>query len=582
MRNERTIAYFTMEIALDDDMPTYSGGLGVLAGDTIRSAADLSVPLVGITLLHRKGYFYQHLDENGWQREEAVQWVIEDYLKALPQRADVAIEGRNVLIRPWLYEVVGIGGFKVPVYFLDTDLAENDAQDRSLTDHLYGGDERYRLCQEIVLGIGGARILRSLGYDCIKRYHMNEGHSGLLTMELLDQEVKRAGRIKITQNDIESVRKQCVFTTHTPVPAGHDQFPMNLVRDVLRISEVLVDLADSFSSELVRRILRIPREYPDIRDVSDENKVLNMTYLALNLSHYINGVAKKHGEVSRLMYAGYHVDAITNGVHAATWTSEPFQELYDRYIPGWKLDNFNLRYALSIPKNKVWNAHIAAKKTLLEYINRETNCGMGMNVMTIGFARRATSYKRGDLLFRDIERLKYIAAQIGPFQIIYAGKAHPRDDGGKTLIQRIQQAKNAMKGNIKIVYLENYDLKLAKMLTSGVDIWLNTPQVPREASGTSGMKAALNGIPSFSVLDGWWHEGHIEGLTGWSIGDNDGSDEAAEVTTLYEKLEKTIIPIFYHHNDHFLEIMRHCIAINGSFFNTHRMIQQYVLNAYYQ
>jgi starch phosphorylase len=582
MRNERTIAYFTMEIALDDDMPTYSGGLGVLAGDTIRSAADLSVPLVGITLLHRKGYFYQHLDENGWQREEAVQWVIEDYLKALPQRADVAIEGRNVLIRPWLYEVVGIGGFKVPVYFLDTDLAENDAQDRSLTDHLYGGDERYRLCQEIVLGIGGARILRSLGYDCIKRYHMNEGHSGLLTMELLDQEVKRAGRIKITQNDIESVRKQCVFTTHTPVPAGHDQFPMNLVRDVLRISEVLVDLADSFSSELVRRILRIPREYPDIRDVSDENKVLNMTYLALNLSHYINGVAKKHGEVSRLMYAGYHVDAITNGVHAATWTSEPFQELYDRYIPGWKLDNFNLRYALSIPKDKVWNAHMTAKKTLLEYINRETNCGMGMNVMTIGFARRATSYKRGDLLFRDIERLKYIAAQIGPFQIIYAGKAHPRDDGGKTLIQRIQQAKNAMKGNIKIVYLENYDLKLAKMLTSGVDIWLNTPQVPREASGTSGMKAALNGIPSFSVLDGWWHEGHIEGLTGWSIGDNDGSDEAAEVTTLYEKLEKTIIPIFYHHNDHFLEIMRHCIAINGSFFNTHRMIQQYVLNAYYQ
>ena len=582
MRNERTIAYFTMEIALDDDMPTYSGGLGVLAGDTIRSAADLSVPLVGITLLHRKGYFYQHLDENGWQREEAVQWVIEDYLKALPQRADVAIEGRNVLIRPWLYEVVGIGGFKVPVYFLDTDLAENDAQDRSLTDHLYGGDERYRLCQEIVLGIGGARILRSLGYDCIKRYHMNEGHSGLLTMELLDQEVKRAGRIKITQNDIESVRKQCVFTTHTPVPAGHDQFPMNLVRDVLRISEVLVDLADSFSSELVRRILRIPREYPDIRDVSDENKVLNMTYLALNLSHYINGVAKKHGEVSRLMYAGYHVDAITNGVHAATWTSEPFQELYDRYIPGWKLDNFNLRYALSIPKDKVWNAHMTAKKTLLEYINRETNCGMGMNVMTIGFARRATSYKRGDLLFRDIERLKYIAAQIGPFQIIYAGKAHPRDDGGKTLIQRIQQAKNAMKGNIKIVYLENYDLKLAKMLTSGVDIWLNTPQVPREASGTSGMKAALNGIPSFSVLDGWWHEGHIEGLTGWSIGDKDGSDEAAEVATLYEKLEKTIIPIFYHHNDHFLEIMRHCIAINGSFFNTHRMIQQYVLNAYYQ
>jgi len=581
MRSEKAIAYFSMEIAIDEDMPTYSGGLGVLAGDTIRSAADLSVPLVGVTLLHRKGYFYQYLDENGWQREESVQWVIEDYLKALPQRAAVIIEGRNVVIRPWIREVIGIGGFKVPVYFLDTDLAENNMQDRSLTDYLYGGDQRYRLCQEILLGIGGARILRSLGYEYIKRFHMNEGHASLLTLELLEEEMEKAGRTKISRDDIESVRKKCIFTTHTPVPAGHDQFPMKLVKDVLCLSEDLVDLADAFSSDLLRRILQIPKEYPDIREVSDESKALNMTYLALNLSHYVNGVAKKHGEISRLMFAGYNIDAITNGVHASTWTARPFQELYDQYIPGWKSDNFNLRYALSIPKNKVWDAHMAAKKTLLEYVNRETNCGMGMNILTIGFARRATSYKRGDLLFSDIERLKEISSMTGPLQVIFSGKAHPQDSGGKELIQRILRAKEALKGNIKIVYLENYDLRLAKMITSGVDIWLNTPQVPYEASGTSGMKAALNGIPSLSVLDGWWHEGHIEGLTGWAIGSNERINEVGDAAALYEKLEKTVVPIFYHHKDHFIDIMRHCIALNGSFFNTHRMVQQYVLNAYY-
>jgi len=581
MRSEKAIAYFSMEIAIDEDMPTYSGGLGVLAGDTIRSAADLSVPLVGVTLLHRKGYFYQYLDENGWQREESVQWVIEDYLKALPQRAAVIIEGRNVVIRPWIREVIGIGGFKVPVYFLDTDLAENNMQDRSLTDYLYGGDQRYRLCQEILLGIGGARILRSLGYEYIKRFHMNEGHASLLTLELLEEEMEKAGRTKISRDDIESVRKKCIFTTHTPVPAGHDQFPMKLVKDVLCLSEDLVDLADAFSSDLLRRILQIPKEYPDIREVSDESKALNMTYLALNLSHYVNGVAKKHGEISRLMFAGYNIDAITNGVHASTWTARPFQELYDQYIPGWKSDNFNLRYALSIPKNKVWDAHMAAKKTLLEYVNRETNCGMGMNILTIGFARRATSYKRGDLLFSDIERLKEISSMTGPLQVIFSGKAHPQDSGGKELIQRILRAKEALKGNIKIVYLENYDLRLAKMITSGVDIWLNTPQVPYEASGTSGMKAALNGIPSLSVLDGWWHEGHIEGLTGWAIGSNERINEVGDAAALYEKLEKTVVPIFYHHKDHFIDIMRHCISLNGSFFNTHRMVQQYVLNAYY-
>ncbi|HWP47596.1 MAG TPA: alpha-glucan family phosphorylase [Candidatus Limnocylindrales bacterium] len=566
MNNQRSIAYFSMEIGLEAGIPTYSGGLGVLAGDTIRAAADLNVPMVAVTLLHRKGYFYQRLDANGWQREEPVEWVVEDFLEEMPQRTSVTLEGRTVQLRSWRYEVNGIGGFKVPVYFLDTDLPENSEWDRTLTHFLYGGDQHYRLCQEVILGIGGVRMLRALGYKNIERFHMNEGHASLLTLELLDEEVKKAGRKSITHEDIEAVRAKCVFTTHTPVPAGHDKFPLKLVDQVLGRREVF-DM--------------------DMKEIFCCDDLLNMTYLALNLSHYINGVAKKHAEVSKLMFAGYTIDAITNGVHLATWAAKPFQELYDRYIPGWRQDNFSLRYALSIPKQEIWEAHTRAKKRLIFYVNRETNIGMDVDVLTVGFARRATLYKRGDLLFQDIERLKSISSRTGLFQVIYAGKAHPQDQGGKELIRRIFQAKEALRRDVKVVYLENYDMELAKMMTSGVDLWLNTPQPPLEASGTSGMKAAINGIPSLSVLDGWWIEGHIEGITGWSIGENgrgmgESSDRSQDASSLYDKLERVIIPLFYHDRDRFLDVMRHSIALNGSFFNTHRMMQEYVLKAYFR
>lgn len=564
MSELQTIAYFSMEIALEVGIPTYSGGLGVLAGDTIRSAADIKIPMVAMTLLHRKGYFYQKLDSSGWQSEEPVKWVVEDFLVEMPQRAPVIIEGRTVKLRCWKYELEGIGGFKVPVYFLDADLPENSEWDRTLTHFLYGGDQHYRLCQEVVLGIGGVRMLRALGFDNIERFHMNEGHSSLLTLELLDEEVRKAGRESVAPEDVDSVRDKCVFTTHTPIPAGHDQFPM--------------DLAD--------RILA-RREVFDVRDVICCDGVLNMTYLALNFSHYVNGVAMRHGEVSRDMFAGYVIDAITNGVHPATWVAEPFKELYDRYIPGWKQDNFNLRYALSIPKQKVWDAHTEAKKRLLQHVNRETNVGMDANVITLGFARRASAYKRGDLLFHDIQRLKSISSNIGSFQVIFAGKAHPQDQGGKELIKRIFIAKESVKREIRISYLENYDIDLGKMITSGVDVWLNTPEPPLEASGTSGMKAALNGVPSLSVLDGWWVEGHIEGVTGWSIGENnqgwgEARDRSKDASSLYDKLERVIIPMFYHERDLFIDVMLHCIALNGSFFNTQRMLQQYVLRAYFR
>ena len=563
MNNERKIAYFSMEIALEPGMPTYSGGLGVLAGDTIRAAADLEIPIVGVSLLHRKGYFHQKFDPSGWQIEEPVDWKVGDFLTEMPQRVSVTIDGRAVHLRSWQYDARGMGGSDLPVYFLDTDLPDNLEYDKTLTNFLYGGDQHYRLCQETVLGIGGVRMLRTLGYKNIERFHMNEGHASLLTLELLDEEARNAGRKSINHDDVEAVRKKCVFTTHTPVPAGHDQFPMDLVSRVLG-----------------------RREIYDMKDVFCCEGRLNMTYLALNLSHYVNGVAKKHGEVSRLMFAGYNIDAITNGVHVATWTAAPFQELYDRYIPGWKQDSFSLRYALSIPRQDVWEAHVQAKRTLIELVNQRTDVGMDVDVLTIGFARRAATYKRADLLFSDIERLKNIASKVGSFQIVYGGKAHPQDQGGKDLIKRIFEVQKSLGAEIKVGYLENYELELGKIITSGVDVWLNTPQPPLEASGTSGMKAALNGVPSLSVLDGWWIEGCIEGMTGWSIGPNERGtgavgDHSKDAISLYDRLEQTVLPLFYRDRNGFIDVMRHAIALNGSFFNTHRMILQYVEKAYF-
>lgn len=565
---KRRLAYFSMEIALQEVIPTYSGGFGVLAGDTVRSAADLGLSMVAITLLYRKGYFRQRLDEEGWQHEDPSPWTVETFLKELPERVAVSIEGCQVQLRAWQYEVKGIGGKTVPVYFLDADLPENAPADRELTHQLYGGDLRYRLCQELILGIGGVRMLRSLGHNRIERFHMNEGHAALLTVELLDELLHADGRVSPTKRDLEHVRKQCVFTTHTPVPAGHDQFALALATQVLQRPE-----------------LGTPK------DVVTHEGVLSMTHLALNMSNYINGVAKKHGEISRLMFSEHKIAAITNGVHVATWTSPPFAALYDRYIPEWREDNFNLRYVLGIPPHQLWEAHRAAKAQLLEHVHRSTaHHRLDPDVLTIGFARRAATYKRGELLLHDVERLKRINASVERFQVIYAGKAHPADQPGKELIQRIIQAAKQLHDELSIVYLENYDIELAKLLVSGCDLWLNTPQPPLEASGTSGMKAALNGVPSLSTLDGWWVEGCIEGVTGWSIGEPEqglgnhvGDPERAEkdAVSLYDKLERIVLPLFYRERPRFLEVMRHTIALNGSFFNTQRMVQQYVLEAYF-
>ncbi len=585
MNNTRSIAYFTMEIALDPSMPTYSGGLGALAGDTIRSAADLKVPMVAVCLLHRQGYFYQRLDPQGNQTEEPVEWAINDFLAEMPERAQVTIEDRQLQLRAWKYEVKGVSGFVVPVYFLDVDLRENSDWDRHLTGQLYGGDEWYRLCQEVILGIGGVRMLRALGYQDLRRFHMNEGHAAFLTLELLNEETARNGKTEIGHQEIEAVREKCIFTTHTPVPAGHDQFPLDLVEKVGGNLKYVIDNQDTFAVDVQRHIFQYGGDFTRLPELTLRGLRLNMTYLALNLSNYVNGVAKKHGEVSRLMFADYPVDSITNGVHAATWVTGPFQALFDRHIPGWREDNFSLRYVLNIPEAELWEAHQQIKQELMAYVNRETNAGMDKDVLTLGFARRMATYKRADLLFSDMERLRRLAREVGSLQIIYAGKAHPRDDQGKDIIRRITEAGRALRPDVKVAYLADYDTWLARLLTGGVDVWLNTPQPPNEASGTSGMKAAVNGVPSLSTLDGWWLEGNIENFTGWAIGSpvvqgHESYDCSGDADCLYAKLEKIIVPMYYRHRQAFMRTMYGAIALNGAFFNTQRMVQQYVVKAY--
>ncbi len=562
MPEKELIAYFSMEIALDPLMPTYSGGLGILAGDTLRSAADGAMPMVGVTLLHRQGYFRQQLDGNGWQNEEPCPWPVEQHVKELPARVTVNIEARAVRLRAWQFDVRGTGGNIVPVYLLDSALPENSEWDRRLTDQLYGGDAWYRLCQEIVLGIGGVRMLRALGHDGLQRFHMNEGHASLLALELLDERARRAGRNSFNHEDVVAVHEFCVFTTHTPVPAGNDRFPLEMAHRALGRSD-LATHHDVFCCE----------------------GELNMTYLALNVSHYVNGVAKRHGEVSQHMFARYKIDAITNGVHVPTWTSPPFQALFDRHIPGWREDSFMLRYALAIPPAEVWEAHQQTKRGLLDRVNGETNAGLLAETLTLGFARRATAYKRPHLLLTDMGRLKHLAGKIGGLQVLFAGKAHPRDEQGKDLIQEIVQAREALQPEVRLVYLADYDWTLARMLVAGVDCWLNTPLPPLEASGTSGMKAALNGVPSLSILDGWWIEGCIEGTTGWAIDSTvpaAGDRTPHDVDSLYDKLEHAVAPLYHGNRDAWLKVMRHSIALNGSFFNTQRMLLQYVLKAYFE
>src|SRR5512143_636962 len=552
------IAYFSMEIALRPDIPTYSGGLGVLAGDTVRSAADLELPLVTVSLASRKGYFRQRIDADGRQLEEPDPWDPAQWASALQARVVVPIEGREVWVGGWLYVLAGQMGGRQPVILLDTNFAENAPEDRELTDYLYGDGDDYRLKQEIVLGIGGVRLLHALGFR-VGQYHLNKGHAALLCLELLNifaypSENLRPGD---PPYDIPRVRELCNFTTHTPVEAGHDKF----------------------SWEMVQKVLGDFVELPTLKRLAGEDQ-LNMTQLALNTSEYVNGVAQRHAETSRKLFPGYRVRAITNGVHPS-WTHPAFAALYDAHVPGWSHEpELLVRIDCCAADELIWQAHLEAKRGLIETVHARTGVSLDPERLTLGFARRMTAYKRPELLFTDIARLKAISGK-RPLQIVLAGKAHPRDAAGKRAIEALHAHMRELADDITIAFLPNYDMALAATMVSGVDVWLNTPLPPWEASGTSGMKAAFNGVPNLSVLDGWWSEGWIEGVTGWGIGSTTAADGHAE--SLYDKLEHGVLPLYDgDHGDRsgWLRVMKGAISKNASYFNSQRMMRRYATEAY--
>ena len=550
------IAYFTMEIALRPDIPTYSGGLGVLAGDTVRSAADMELPLVTVSLASRAGYFRQRIDAAGRQYEEPDDWDPAASARPLQARVAVPIEGRDVWVGGWLYVLESHMGGRQPVILLDTDLAENGPADRELTHYLYGGDQTYRLKQEIVLGIGGARMLHALGFR-VRQYHMNEGHAALLCLELLNRYAYPSGDVRAGESpyDIPRVRELCNFTTHTPVEAGHDKFHYDLVERVLGD---FVDLAT-------------------LKRLAGEDQI-NMTRLALSSSEYVNGVAKRHAETSRHLFPGYRVRSVTNGVHPFTWTHAAFAALYDAQLPGWCHEpELLVRADCCIGDDAIWGAHLQAKQMLIDRVHALTGVDLDPGVLTLGFARRMTTYKRPELLFSNLARLRAIAGH-RPLQIVLAGKAHPRDQDGKHAIEAIHAHIRELADAVPIAYLPNYDMALAAAMVSGVDVWLNTPLPPWEASGTSGMKAAFNGVPNLSVLDGWWSEGRIEGITGWAIGD--GGPGEGDAASLYDKLEQVVLPLYYDNRSGWIAVMKGAIAKNASFFNSHRMIRRYTSDAY--
>ncbi len=531
-----------MEIALEDGMATYSGGLGVLAGDTLKTFADFGFAVAGVTLLNELGYV------------EPEPWNKEDYLTKLSFTLEVPFKDRTVTCAVWQYDVVGQYGKKVPVYFLDTNLPDNNKYDRTLTSHLYGGDDHYRLCQEQILGLGGLILLDKLGFSSkkVRIYHLNEGHAAFVGLSLyskaLESKLSPSAALELTHS-------QVVFTTHTPVPEGHDQFLSSEVKKTL-------------PSKLFNLL---PKE-------AFQDDQLCMTRLALYYSGTVTGVARTHEKVAEEMFPGYDVVSVTNGVHHLEWTHPYFKTLYDEYIPLWRRDPVFLHAVLGIPDDKIWEAHSHAKRELIEHVNQTSTIKLSPDVFTLGFARRVTAYKRPTLILTDLKKLEEIAAKVGPLQIIFAGEAHPRDQQGAELIRQIFQKTQELKGNVKITFLESYGMALAAKLTAGVDVWLNTPQRTHEASGTSGMKAALNAVPHFSVLGGWWPEGWVEDVTGWSIG---SPPARAEALDLYNKLADKPLPLYYNDRPGFIRVMKCAAALNGSRFNSYRMVRDYVSKVYF-
>ncbi|MHA1359598.1 MAG: alpha-glucan family phosphorylase [Candidatus Helarchaeota archaeon] len=550
--NSKKIAYFSMEIAIQSDIPTYSGGLGILAGDMLRSAADLEIPLVAVALTYTDGYFYQTINYDGTQYEKRLRWEFTDEFYHCKKTAVIEVYGKPLKVQCWRYDILGQTGHQIPIYLLDTNVEGNEEWMKSLTHMLYDSQRpEVRLIQEMILGMAGVRILQLHELENIETYHMNEGHGAFVTLELLRQ----------FNGNVQKVQDRCMFTTHTPVPAGFDVFSYDLVANVFRD--------------------QLPK---NIRELAG-NDQLNMAHLAANLSSYINAVSKKHQVISKALFPNKEVNYITNGINVTRWVSPYLKELYDRTFPLWHLHPTKFRNIFQLNSVALWTGHQQAKIDLLDYEKSHSHVLLDRKLLTVGWSRRITEYKRPTLIFSDIDRLGEISK--GKVQFIFAGKTHPRDDPGKQLIKKIYDASEELwdKYHVRVAFLENYDMDLAKMMIAGVDLWLNTPRCSLEASGTSGMKAALNGVPNLSSWDGWWVEGfEMDEKAGWVFGpklegDACNYDDKSDANNLYNILEKEIIPMYYERRNEWIERMKSAVKL-ASYFNTNRMVREYAEKAW--
>jgi starch phosphorylase len=602
-------AYFSAEFGLTDCLPIYSGGLGVLAGDHLKSASDLGLPLLGVGLLYQQGYFAQYLNADGWQQERYINNDFYNMPLHLERNADgselrieVDYPGRKVYARVWRVQVGS-----VPLYMMDTNIEPNNAYDQDITDQLYGGDTDMRIHQEIMLGIGGVRLLKALGYE-VTAYHMNEGHAAFSALERTRILIQEKGLSYATAKQL--VISSNIFTTHTPVPAGIDLFSPDKVLHYLGYYGNIFGLSP-------QQFLELGREKPE-----DDSSAFSMAVLALKMATFSNGVAQLHGVVSREMFQGLWKDvpveevpigAITNGVHARSCVSKSTQELYDRYLgPNWSsvgVDSPLWERLDTIPDEELWRNHERCRLDMIVYVRehlvkhlRDRGASSSViaqaqevldpKVFTIGFARRFATYKRATLWMRDIERIRKIllANKDRKVQFVIAGKAHPKDIPGKELIQEINHFIREQGLEKQIVFVPNYDIHISRLMVAGCDIWLNTPRRPREASGTSGMKAAMNGLPNLSVLDGWWDEADFV-RTGWAIGHGEMYDDPTyqdeiEANALYDLLEKEVVPLFYDRDAdglprRWIAKMKDAIRLNCPFFNTARMVGEYAQRAYF-
>ena len=539
------IAYFSAEIGLSRSLPTYSGGLGILAGDHIKSAADIGLNMCAVTLLYKEGYFKQRVDEEGNQTETYPKFDPYPLLKKLDIKFTLPLRERDVWIEVYQYDYLGTNGHKIPIFFLDTDCGQNFHDDRIISLRLYSGDKDHRILQEAILGFGGMKLLNLIEQTSIRTYHMNEGHCSFLVLDLLER----------YNGDEKKVRNLCHFTTHTPVPAGHDHFAYERVEKLL--------------SGLLPKDLKLPSLV--------QNGVFHMTELGLYFSRTANGVSELHGHVAREQFKWKDIGHITNGVHHVYWMSGPNKDLFDINFDDWRSNPEQLGGINKIPGPVLYAAHLESKKRLLAYANSQLSKALDIDTLTVGFARRAATYKRAQLIFNDMDRLIEIGR--GKLQIIFSGKAHPKDEGGKALIKNIVQSAKNFTGHIKIIYLENYNMWLGRLITSGVDVWLNTPLRPNEASGTSGMKAALNGVPNLSVLDGWWAEGCVDEVNGWAVGDPKEPSDDSDANHLYELIEKKVIPLYYGEKDDWVSMMKESIK-TGVEYTSYRMVKDYHENYY--